>query len=450
MTTPSRWIWLLGALGLWIIPVAYGQSVDDEKRNLSHFQIPLQGGNFKSLQNRFNQVNENDALKDELQKGAEKRAQEFVERILKNQKDLGNLQKMKEEFANDPILKDRSLQDLLRQQVDSHKELSPERRQELGEMVKKLGESTGNGTSGGPSDPGLQRRDKDDDFEKRLSDLKSNDGQDSGQPFMGPRPGTPPSLSSEQPNPEESVRRWIVDNFNPNKGPLADSPAFQDALRELRRAPFNIEPPAADQAGWAGKFARWSEDMTKGLAKSEFLPKFDGSSLKKWRLPSMKSLPKIQSPISAPSFGPAPNVTLPSATTLSRALQVLWIALIAAAAILVWKLLGGNIPGVGRLRKAGWRLGPWPVSPDAVASRQDVVRAFEYLSLLKLGPTVKSRNHIELAAELGRVVNTRQAANHLSSVYEKARYTPANEPLSADAIAAAREELCFLAGAKIS
>jgi hypothetical protein len=423
---------------LWIIPVAYGQSVDEEKRNLSHFPIPLQGGNFKSLKDRFAQLKGMNSEPKEA-KEFERQAKEIADRLLKNPKDPESLQKMKD------LSQDQGFQDWLKEQMSSHKgEMSPEQFKKLDETVKKLGESAGNGPPGGPSDPGLQRRDKDDDFEKHLSDQKSNAGQDES---FGPRPGTPPSPPSEHPNPEESLRRWLVDNFNPNKGPLADSPAFQDAVRELRRMPLNIEPPAADNAGWMGKFAQW----TQGFTKSDVWPRADWPSMKKWRLPSTKSLPKIQSPISAPSFGPAPNVTLPSATTLSRALQVLWIALIAAAAILVWKLLGGNIPGVGRLRKAGWRLGPWPVSPDAVASRQDVVRAFEYLSLLKLGPTVKSRNHIELAADLGpTTVDARQAANHLASVYEKARYTPADEPLSADAIAAARKELCFLAGAKIS
>jgi hypothetical protein len=446
MTTSSRWIWIVAAAWLIISPLAFGQTVDENKRSQSHFgPIPLQAGNFQSLRQRFKQLNEDAKDTEDFEQQAKKIAD-----LLKDSKNPQSLEKMKE-LAKDPIFKDQRFQEWLQGELNSHKgEIPPEQFKKLDETVKKLGGSSANPT-GGPSDPELQNRNKDDDFEKHLAERKANGGQDAGQPFMGPRPGTPPSSSSDQPNPEESVRRWLVDNFNPNKGPLADSPAFQDALRELRRAPLNLEPPAADQAGWAGKFARWSEDVTKGLAKSEFLPKFEGSSLKKWRLPSMKSLPKIQSPISAPSFGPAPNVALPSATTLSRALQVLWIALIAAAGILVWKLLGGNIPGVGRLRKAGWRLGPWPVSPEAVASRQDVVRAFEYLSLLKLGPSAKSRNHLELAAELGHSASdTRQAANRLASVYEKARYTRADEPLSADAIAAARKELSFLAGAKLS
>jgi hypothetical protein len=444
MTMPSRWIWLVGAIWLWISPPAFGQSVDEHKRSQSHFPIPLQSGDFKSLSQRFSKLKEMDAVSKDP-KEFEQQAKKIAD-LLKDSKNPNSLEKMKE-LAKDPIFKDQRFQDWLQGELNSHKgDFSPEQFKKLDETVKKLGESTENRLPGDSSGPGLPSPDKADDLGNRPSGPKADEVKGSEQASFGPKPGTPPS-SSDRSNPEESLRRWLVDNFNPNKGPLADSQAFQDALRELRRTPFNMEPPGADAAGLPGKLARWSE----GLTKSDVWSKVDWPSMKKWRLPSKGSLPKIQSPISAPSFGPAPNVSLPSATTLSRALQVLWIALIAAAGILVWKLLGGNIPGVGRLRKAGWRLGPWPVSPEGVASRQDVVRAFEYLSLLKLGPAVKSRNHIELAVELGRATgDTRRAANCLASVYEKARYTPADEPLSADALAAARKELCFLAGVKLS
>jgi hypothetical protein len=444
MTMPSRWLWLVGAIWLWISPPAFGQSVDEVKRSQSHFPIPLQSGDFRSLSERFNQLKQMDAAPRDSN-GFEQQAKKIAD-LLKDSKNPKSLEKMKE-LAKDPIFRDRRFQEWLQGELETHKgDLSPEQFKKLDETVKKLGESTGNRLPGDSSGPGLPSPDKADDLGNGPSGPNVDEAKGSEQASFGPKPGTPPS-SSDRSNPEESLRRWLVDNFNPNKGPLADSPAFQDALRELRRTPFNMEPPGADAAGLPGKLARWGE----GLTKSDVWSKVDWPSLKKWRLPSKGSLPKIQSPISAPSFGPAPNVSLPSATTLSRALQVLWIALIAAAGILVWKLLGGNIPGVGRLRKAGWRLGPWPVSPEALASRQDVVRAFEYLSLLKLGPAVKSRNHIELAVELGRATgDTRRASNCLASVYEKARYTPADEPLSADALAAARKELCFLAGLKIS
>ena len=84
-----------------------------------------------------------------------------------------------------------------------------------------------------------------------------------------------------------------------------------------------------------------------------------------------------------------------------------------------------------------------------MGTRQDVVRAFEYLSLLKLGPVAQSRNHLDLAAELGEPeIEHRNAAERLAALYEKARYTPTDEALSADALATARRELCYLAGVK--
>src|SRR5439155_26690148 len=120
-----------------------------------------------------------------------------------------------------------------------------------------------------------------------------------------------------------------------------------------------------------------------------------------------------------------------------------------AEGLCAWKLLGGYGPGIRRQARRDWKLGPWPVAPGAVGTRQDVVRAFEYLSLLKLGPVAQSRNHLDLAVELGEPeIEHRNAAERLAALYEKARYTPADEALSADALATARRELCYLAGVK--
>lgn len=140
---------------------------------------------------------------------------------------------------------------------------------------------------------------------------------------------------------------------------------------------------------------------------------------------------------------------MPSATAINWGLQFLWVALIVAAGVLVWKILGGYGSASARARKRDWDLGPWPVIPGAVGTRQDVIRAFEYLSLLKLGPAAQSRNHLLLAAELGEPAPEHQsAAQRLATIYEKARYTPTDETLSDAALASARRELCYLAGTK--
>jgi hypothetical protein len=96
-------------------------------------------------------------------------------------------------------------------------------------------------------------------------------------------------------------------------------------------------------------------------------------------------------------------------------------------------------------------LGPWPVRPGEVATRGDLVRAFEHLALLCLGPTARTCHHLELARLLGAQPapdpeRRRDAAVDLAQVYEQARYTPDDEVLPDDLMRRARRELCYLAG----
>jgi hypothetical protein len=97
------------------------------------------------------------------------------------------------------------------------------------------------------------------------------------------------------------------------------------------------------------------------------------------------------------------------------------------------------------------RLGPWPVNPATVSTREQLVQAFEYLSMLRLGPAARHQNHHQIAEGLS-VEETdswaprHQAAEHLAAVYEQARYAPIGDSLLEADLAAARRELCFLAG----
>src|SRR5207244_2108340 len=106
-------------------------------------------------------------------------------------------------------------------------------------------------------------------------------------------------------------------------------------------------------------------------------------------------------------------------------------------------------------------LGPWPVAPANITTRDDVIRAFEYLSLLWLGPPARNWNHEVIAGHLGEEhkveagppalmtwdpLAQRRAADELAALYERARYAPPGDPLPADALAVARRDLCFLPG----
>jgi hypothetical protein len=129
---------------------------------------------------------------------------------------------------------------------------------------------------------------------------------------------------------------------------------------------------------------------------------------------------------------------------------LVWLAVLAVCALLLWKT-GAWYQRRAALAAQGWRLGPWPVAPARVATRNELVRAFEYLALLRLGPEARARHHLDLADRLGAEPDMdperrQQAAAHLAGLYEQARYAPGNEPLPAEEMSAARRELCYLAG----
>jgi hypothetical protein len=82
---------------------------------------------------------------------------------------------------------------------------------------------------------------------------------------------------------------------------------------------------------------------------------------------------------------------------------------------------------------------------EARQTREELVRAFEHLSLLRLGRDAVHWNHVEIAGRLGEG-DRRRTAEQLAGLYEKARYAPASDPLPDAAIATARRDLCLLAG----
>jgi hypothetical protein len=169
------------------------------------------------------------------------------------------------------------------------------------------------------------------------------------------------------------------------------------------------------------------------------------SGLRRTHLPSLPSL--------GGSPGRAPlSSGGPSGQSAGHGL-VLLLALVVLALVL-WKA-GRRREGLAGAEGDGWHLGPWPVAPGGVAGRQDLIRAFEYLALLCLGPEAATCNHLDLADRLGSSPSPtdgldtnlrRQAAERLARLYEQARYAPGDAPLPEEELAAARRDLCYLAG----
>ena len=161
-------------------------------------------------------------------------------------------------------------------------------------------------------------------------------------------------------------------------------------------------------------------------------------------VPDMPSAPLV--PDVGGLAGAAGGLT--SATAAGGGLALLQILLIAAvlmvAAVLVWRLLGRGRRHEPQLALAV--LGPWPVDPARISTREQLIQAFEYLAVLVLGRPARTANHRDIADSLGTTPEKGQAADQLASLYEKARYDPAAGELPPADLTAARRDLLFLAG----
>jgi hypothetical protein len=173
-----------------------------------------------------------------------------------------------------------------------------------------------------------------------------------------------------------------------------------------------------------GRWARSTGDWLEGF--SEPLGDID---LPRWRWPGAgggtgagRAMPRVGDVRQAAAFWPA----------------LAWLIVIGMAVWAVWRLA---IPRLGRLPELpGWQLGPWPVRPEAVSNRAELILTFEYLSLLRFGEAAQCWNHRHIARQLDR-----ESADRLAGLYEQARYAPADEPLSSEQLAKARRDLTELA-----
>jgi hypothetical protein len=147
------------------------------------------------------------------------------------------------------------------------------------------------------------------------------------------------------------------------------------------------------------------------------------------------------SPPGAPSLGLSGPSIAGGGLALLQILLIL--AVLAVIAVAVWRLLG-------RARRrdvqAALRQSIWPLPPTQVTTRAQLIQAFEHLALVVLGPEARTTNHRDIADNLGTVPEHTQAADELATLYERARYDPVEGELPASDLAAARRDLCLLAG----
>jgi hypothetical protein len=277
-----------------------------------------------------------------------------------------------------------------------------------------------------------------------------------------------PATDNEDPKVSSALGQWLLktaEHFKELDPSLRDSPALHRALRELSRKIEGSDErwKALDRQAnaFADKWASLSHALPldhlwpeKGLAWTQ---KLMPRSLPSWKLPEFR-----------PPSGRGAQLTLPHggmpALGEANGWGALWmLAVFASLGLILWKFWTRSA-GDGGGGAEGWQLGPWPVPPNAVRTRAELIRAFEYLSVLRLGPAARHWHHWAIASALGRFspntppssrrgeafAELRRSAEQLALLYERARYAPPDEPLPEAVMATARRDLCVLAGVPVS
>jgi hypothetical protein len=459
-----RWLWLLLAVLCWPAVAGRAPAQDDTDRarlrQQSHLSIPLPQD-----------------VSDPQQ------AQALLEQRLHRAQSVSGLQKMLEdpallELAGQVMqhpdrfgIQQQQIDEIKRRLVDSGKlnpDLNdPELRNLLGKVIEKQGAAR---PDAGVSPEQLKA------WERLARSLPTDQRPHAGPDGLPQKPGQ--QGGPTRPTPIEGIpssRPEGSPGRPPDSGKPAPAPEPPDAgpdaqarfTRELVRWAENLQKmdPALKDSSALKDFVRKLSHYTGPSSKSFKFPSLTGrlgphlpplaGYLHLERLPDTRSLvprfPRLPTPrhgLALPAVG-GPGLSRAARDTGTAGWPVLlWVLVGLGFGILFWRLLAWQRERVIRSRDEGWRLGPWPVRPAAVATRADLVRAFDYLALLSLGPVARAWNHLEIAARLGADAPAarREAADRLALLYEQARYAPPDEPLPEAALAAARRHLCLLAG----
>jgi hypothetical protein len=289
-------------------------------------------------------------------------------------------------------------------------------------------------------------------------------------PGMGvqapPPPRTPEDTLFRPPDEPTDPRTKSLQAFaavwERNIGPLDQTPEVKRALFDLASSANGLDLDLLDDKG----NSIWDLIRKGDGSGMDFGDFMDGSG-GNWKLPNMdfpsfklgswfgRTTPRPGSSRSSWSWGSSsPRVRGPStggggfgSFGFGGSWFPVVVLAIIALAILLWVLLKNLRTPTPQLAYVMDGLGPWPVDPRRINTREDVVKAFEYLSVLICGVKAKTWTHNTIADALADLAATHgETAAMLARLYELARYAPLDEPLSHEELMEARELVCGLAG----
>jgi hypothetical protein len=288
----------------------------------------------------------------------------------------------------------------------------------------------------------------------RPNEAPNNDGKRRFDPEnpLGP-PNEPPDKAAKSKAVETATALW-----EKNVGPIDDSPAVKRAIIDL------VSDTDAMDALTDGKGRNIFEAMD-GENEDKFGNLFgNGGGDSGWEWPKFEfpwsrgrdldldvgsGRTRPPEPLSRDTSSRGPS-SLDFGSFDFGGLRVPWLLLLLLMALavvaVVWWKYGKTIrPRAAGASPVGPR--PWPIDPREINSREDVVQAFEYLSVMICGPGAKMWTHSTIADELAELAQTHgEAAVKLARLYELARYAPLDEPLTRVELMEARRLVCDLAG----
>lgn len=285
---------------------------------------------------------------------------------------------------------------------------------------------------------------------------RGNGGDPTGQPGAQPRAAEFGNSFSAQDDQRDRTRRTVEALWEKNVGPLDETPT-------LRRLLSDVVTESGGLTDAAGKnfWDALSRDAGDGGSVGDW---FDRGGLGgDWKLSSLD----LGSTSMGRWFnGSGPDVgigDIPSGGSSGGwsagggwgfgGLEGSWLPVVLLAAVLFGALVGWRFWYLRNPTRAGWApsegLGDWPLDPRRIATRDDLVRAFEYLSVRSCGAEARTWTHGTIAQALTALAATHgETAVLLARLYELARYAPLDEPLGRDDLAEGRDIICQLAGVR--
>jgi hypothetical protein len=377
------------------------------------------------------------------------RPEDALRRRLHLGRDLSDTEKLVQQIFNN--LSDKDKEDILKSVKDN-----PELRASVTQALLNQPELRELARKSGPRNVPNEVKDW---LRKQIPDVRPPDNQPNIPNPMGKEPIAPPPLpdAGSGPGGSDDARsrtpeakkgdptglKKLLIKAGPKAADVLAGLGLKDDAEYLRglirgKLPAGNDGYLARAVGRAAKVAR--ELPLDKLAAGDFAGVFENLHVPR--------VPKFNLAIGGSRSDGGSGYSIPLLPGEGVGAAIAWVVIGIVFLVFLWKGKELFLPSDAGTERP-WKLGPWPVRPEQVRTRADLVKAFEYLAFLVLGLAARPLNHLSLASDLaatGDMPARRDAADRLARLYERARYAPEEEALPVDDLRTASHDLTFLAG----